>query len=593
VRSRPDLKLFLSPGHPTPGTRFRAEAVLTSRSETPINGVEFHFLGREQRHAGTSMAGDVPIAQYVGYTHVDLWARTPKTVLSKGVHRFAADFDVPPGAAPMYRSQSASVQYDLQVRVEIPWWPDRSERYAVPIAALPERPRISAGTFCTDGRGPQGSALYLEASLESSVVPLGGSLRGAVSVGNVAQHRVRRINLSLVVSERGRGTSSAPYEVTRYTVTLVDGAPQESLPLRFRLGVPPDAAPGFTGHVVQVSWHLEVRAVITLGTDVTLTIPIEVIRAAEGAEPLPGPAARVPPVGRERRALVWAESARRHGLSNDPAEERMTMDLGENSSLAITLEPQKEGGLRYTATIAWPRLGIDLAVTEKRWVDAWSKGSISAFAPDFAARFTVRGREEAQVRAFLDEASCRALLLFDEVAAGEEGSVLASPGTAQSVEEVDAFVSRAIVVARTLSERTRRIPPPAIMMGYVEAWRSFAGMLGGRLEPGGMWIHEAAFDEATLQLGTVWSENGLPEATVVVLPLVVKEGGEDPRVDGPAKALLDGVIAQGASVEVKREKIVARLPAPLKDPREIEPVLVGLARLARMLRGGAAQGPYR
>jgi hypothetical protein len=587
MRSRPDLKVYLPRGVLTPGTRLHAEAVLLSRSETPIHGVEAHLAAVEELHVGTK--------QYETHRLLDLVARTPEAVLTPGEHRFSFAFDIPPGAPPTYRSAATAITYDLHIRVGIPWWPDRSARYDVPVVPAVAGPSTTAtaAVICTDLRGPQGSDLYIEASLESASVPLGGVIRGAVSLANVAHHRIRRVELALVQSERLRSSGADVAE--RYVVPFHDGAPPEGQVLPFAVKVPDNAATSFVAGLVAVGWYVEVRAVIALGSDVVLTVPFHVFRAAAGASPGPAALRRIPPVGRDRRALLWAESARRNGLANDADAERMTLEAGD-VSLAVTLEPRKAGGLALTASLAWPRLGIELAVTERRWVDVWSSGAVAVDAPGFSERFTARGREAAQVHAFLDEASCRWLLLFDEAAVGDEGATLVSHSAAQSLEELDAFVARAAGAARAFGEVVGRVPPPAAMAGGVPAWRAFAARLGGHLRVGEMAIDDAAFEAAPLVIATEWSKEGAPAATVVRFSLPEREGAVavEPRaLDGATRALVESVSPQLTALDVGERALEARVPAPLADPAALEPILTVLGRVARKLSGGAARGPYR
>ena len=238
MRSRPDIKLYLSPAELTPGAHLQAEAVLRSRSETPIDGIVVRLTGLEQRQSGMVMVGNAPLPQYQTYRHVDLVARVPKALLTPGEHRFTFAFDIPPNAPPQYRSRTTSIVYDLDVRVGIPWWPDRSAHYLVPVVASPLSAVGAGAAFCTDARGPQGTALYLEASLESPVVPLGGVLRGALSLANVAHHRIRRIELALVHTEHARDGSGRDAEMQRYVVTLQEGAPADGQALPFRMTLP-------------------------------------------------------------------------------------------------------------------------------------------------------------------------------------------------------------------------------------------------------------------------------------------------------------------------------------------------------------------
>lgn len=595
MRSRPDLTLYLTPGTIEPGSRFRAEAVIVSRSKTPIDGVEFHLVGIERRDVGTSMTGNATLPVYQEIKHVDLVAHTPATTLGKGEHKVAVDFDLPPSCPPAYHSIVTDIRYDLAVRVAIPWWPDRSERYVVNVVTPPSRATGAAGSYCTDRAGPQGKALYLEASLDSAVIDHAGGVRGAVSVANVSHHRVRKIELALVVEEQARDRAGAKAEAQRFLVVLHDGAPAEGEAMPFHVKIPEKSAPSFVGSLVEVGWYLEIRAVVTLGSDVTLKIPIEVVRRALDAPVDPARLRRVPPIGRERRALVWAESALRGGLVNDVNEERMTLDLGGGAALAITLEQRKEGGIFYTAAVTWPCLGLDFGVTERRWVDAWSSGGITLDVPGFHDRFTVRGRERAQVVAFLDAAGARVLVRFDEGAIGDEGATLVAAGTAQSVDDLDAFVARAVELARGLVEGAGRIPPPASMAAFVPAWRAFAGSLGGRLCLGDMAIRDATFDQMPIQIATTWTQTSEPRVTELRVPIMLRDEAAtgEPNLDLASRALVESLKAQTTALVISPDMIVATVPAPLADPASIEPVLIGLSRLAHLLGGGSTRGPYR
>jgi hypothetical protein len=366
--------------------------------------------------------------------------------------------------------------------------------------------------------------------------------------------------------------------------------------LPFHIKIPEKSPASFVGSIVEVGWHVEIRAVIALGSDVTLKIPIEVVRRAADAPVDSARLRRVPPVGRERRAMVWAESALRGGLVNDVNEERMTLDLGGGAALAITLEQRKEGGLFYTATVTWPRLGLDFRVTEKRWVDAWSTGAIALDVPGFNDRFTVRGRERAQVLAFLDAAGARALVRFDEGAIGDEGATLVSAGTAQSVEDLDAFVARAVEVARGLVAGASRVPPPASMAMFVPAWRAFAGALGGRLTLGDMAIRDATFDQAPIEIATRWNEKGEPSATRLRVAIGARQEVETSTMifQSPAHAALVKSLTQKTrSLRVTEDETTAEIAAPLADPASIEATLVELVRLPRLLNDGPKRGPYR
>jgi hypothetical protein len=595
VRSRPDLKLFLLPARPHGGNRLRAEVVLDSHSPTPIDGVEMTLRGLERRDVGTVMAGNVAVVQYETATHVDLVGRTPAVELTPGEHRFSIVFDLPRDAAPTYKGAATSIAYELSVRVIIPWWPDRVARFAVPVGVTPRPVHPEPASFCTDAHGPQDATLYLEASVDSTTVALGEVLTGAVSLGSVAHHRIRRVELALIAIERGR---SGAAEVTRYTTVIHEGAPAESAPVPFRLEFPKEATPSFKSATCELRWEVELRAVIAFGTDRTLRFPLDVVEPARerGAASAPPHPSRTPPVGRERRALIWAEVARRHGFDLDAEEERLTRSE-EGVGLAVGLAPRREGGFAVVANLTFPRLGIALAVREKRGLlgDLLAGRSIATGVPAFDARFHVRGREEAQARAFLDEASCRALLLFERASADDGGCTLEGAGTAQSLEELDELCTRALTVARVLAAQARRVPPPAVMAEHAPAWRGFAALVSGRLQLGDMSIRDAVFEHRALEIATAWGDEPAPAVTTVRLFLPHDDHGPTgPRVlEGPARAAAAALEPQVKALRVEHDRLEADLPAPLADPREALPVLEGLAQLAKVLAGNVDRGPYR
>ncbi len=133
------------------------------------------------------------------------------------------------------------------------------------------------------------------------------------------------------------------------------------------------------------------------------------------------------------------------------------------------------------------------------------------------------------------------------------------------------------------------------MAAFVPAWRAFAGALGGRLSLGGMAILDAAFDQAPMEITTTWTDEGAPSATLLRLPITLCDGATltASELDPAARALRESLSAQAPSLVIRADAVEATLPAPLADPASIEPILTGMARLARLLGGGAARGPYR
>ncbi len=597
MRSRPKIQLFLAPTPALPGRSLRAELVLSSRSDTPCDAIDVRLVGTERRLRSVVLAGNVTSAHYETFPHVSLGLRTKPQVLTKGEHRVSVNFDLPEGIPPSFESSNSTIEYELDVHVVIPWWRDRRERYLVPVCVPPRAAKGKSKTYCSHQGGPHGKELYTELSLEKPSVERGGTVVGAISFANVQWSRFRRVELAFVGVEStiDPGFTRPVDEVVRHVVVLKEGAPSEGEPLPFRVKFPEKAVPAFRGRYTSLAWFVEVRAVIALGSDVTLTVPLDVLeRRLEDENPqssrsrLP----RVPPVGKERRALVWAEVATRAGLVNDAERERMTSkrtDASGGGELAITLEHRGKDGLWTVASLRWPRLGIELSVGERKWLD-WKK-AVDLDDASFAERLLARGREDAQVHAFLDAQTRRTLLGFTQVTVDDEGCMLASPGTAHEFTDLLAFVTRAVDAFHQLVGRAGKIPPPARFAASIDAWQRFAREHGGRLELGRPYIHDATWDREPMELGTRWID-GEPSATLARfrLPPDLADTADLASLLQTKAAELQ--IAANAP-RIVRGHLEATFAAPLADPSVLGPELDRLAVLARALRGEREGGPYR
>jgi len=284
--------------------------------------------------------------------------------------------------------------------------------------------------------------------------------------------------------------------------------------------------------------------------------------------------------------------AQRHGLDNDAAEERMRCDLG-SGALEITLEPRREGGLATVARLRFPSLGIGLTLGERRWTDAISWGVIATGDKVFDERFTVRAREEAQVQAFLDQASRDGLRQFERASIDDGGATFERACAAQATEELHEVVGAALTLARTLLSSARNIPPPAAMSSCVPQWRELAELTNGRLQIGCMAIREAVFNHHPFELVTEWGDDGGATGTVARLFLANDEGQDHEVLRGPAAEIASALSSRVHSLNVASDCVEATFAAPLHDPRAILPTLEGLGQLVRAIEGKTSKGPYR
>jgi hypothetical protein len=306
------------------------------------------------------------------------------------------------------------------------------------------------------------------------------------------------------------------------------------------------------------------------------------------------PVRAVAPVGRERRAQLWAAVAARLGPVYDPEAERLSATVGA-VSLSVRLEGRGARGFYTVATLAWPGLGLELEVNNRRWSDFLS--SIETGDVVFDGQFSLRAREARQARALLDAAVREALLAFAEVRVTDEGAVLAAPGAGQALRPFEDFVRHALATAVAIDAAIPRVPLPEALTTHASAWRAFAERLGGRLEPGRPWIHGGTYGMERVDVGTAWSHRGALESTVISMALDLPADASAAPVDPamlPSRArALRGDRARGAARRAGAGRAAGAPARARGDPSTLEPLIDRMARLRRALRGGGEAGPFR
>lgn len=458
MRRRPKVQLFLRPGVAVPGRELVAEVSLDSAAETPTSEVLVTLRGTE-----TVTVHDGNHARSERREHVARQARFGPKVLGKGRHWYTTRFAIPASAPPSYAGSAVSIEYELEVHVDIPWWPDRTVRYLVPVApaskpASPARP----GVYCNTSGGPRGKDLYVELALDDLRIESGGVVSGAVSFANVGSARVRRVELCFHAQEHVRlrpGEAEYHREGRVWSTRILDRAPTEGEAVSFRVRFPEDATPGFTSALARVEWKLAVVAVVSLGRDVRIEVPIEVVSAERGDERA-GRRRRigaVPPVGRERHALVLRGAAQRLELEVASTKDEIRGGFGA-ASFAIRLEHREGVGLFGVVDLSWVSLGIDLEVRERKWTDAFGGAGVVFGDTGFDDRFQVQASDAALAAVLLAAEVRGALAAFDEVEIDDCGARLSRRASVQSADALATDLRPALDAARALAEARDRVP---------------------------------------------------------------------------------------------------------------------------------------
>jgi len=606
----PKLDVMLTPARPFVGGTLDVAITITTDEEIVANGLEVSLEGMEQTVVVSNRASlgwGPPRKERRSASHAGLHVTIPVTNLPAGQHRFSARFDLPVQSPPSYAGES-TVSWVLSVKLVRPRKLDVFEQYKL-VVTPPPRPRPPSQSYVVRSQDQPTKELVIEIALDRTHASAGDFLPGTVTLRNVDSTRIKRVRLELVETEDKPYRTKVPIVVMeseagrrvlkRHGLLLQEGKPAEGVPLPFLLRIPAEASPSFIASTFAHKWTVLTIVEVSWGSDRLFGIPIQIENLVdplldEHGLPLP-----LPPVGRERRAQAWAAVASHFHLQNEVDREQMTGRIGE-VDVAVWLE-QRETGIWMRAVLGWPTLGLDLRVEARKLgiSDALHLGEIALphLGPEIAARFTVRGREEEQVRHFFADFETMALASFEEARLDDVGAILVKRRTANDSDELAAFVDAALGAARMFDRSMReRVIPPSRMREHESAWRSFAETTGGRLERGRMWIH--AFDRAgeRCEIGTRWSD-GKPFDTVVRMPLARPLGApldpRDPTLPNALRTHIEDLESRATTFRIGPLDLEATLPAPYPDPRTTLPLIDRLAEIVRVLRTGDDRGPYR
>ncbi len=594
MRRRPKVRIRLDPPVPLPGQSVRADVTLVSRAETPVKFVKLSLLGRE-----TAVVNPGRYQFNVRNTPVSLAASFEPGALAPGEKTCSVRFDLPAAIPASYRGAYASIVYELGIHVSIPWWPDLRESFDVIVGrSSPTAIEPKPGSFCTHDGGPRGTDLYVEAALDSVTIAAGGVLAGAISISNVAHHRVRAVDVLFHALERPKHPRAGALESQAFRARIHDGSPDDAAPLPFRIRLPLEAVPGFESQAISLHWQLEVRARVAWGSDAVLLVPITVLPRTADTSELSRTPRWVAPVGRERRAKVWAHVAESAGLANDAEQERMLARVGD-VDVMVHLEDRGAKGPHMVARLRWPALGLGLLAGPRRWNPFGHGEHFVAEIPLARGHLVVSAREPEQARDLVTDGLRLAFLAATEVDLGEEGATLAARGSAHSVEQLQNFVAGAMSLVRALVDAKNRVPPPAAMRECVAAWEQFAVRVGGRLERGRMFVHDGRYGSERVELGTHWHDDGsFARTTLTVrfeqpLPSPPPDPTRAESLSASLRAHVEALVSPGRRLEFTSDFVRIEFDRIVERPGEIEPQLDRLAQISRNLRGERDQVPFR
>lgn len=578
-----------------PGATFEVDVILKSRSETPTEYVKVSLTSE----ATVAIPQGKSFAQAmvpVGAPQAMTW--TPGT-LRVDEYRQRLRFVLPANAPPSYLAAGGwcRVAYVVHVHVAIPLWIDRHASFALPVA-MPARLPVAGSTqaiVATHPRGPTAGEVYIEAALDATQLRPGDELRGEVSFANVATKHIRRVTIAFVVFEHTTSPAVAMNVVARWAATLVSGPPPEGETFPFRFVVPTRLWPCFDAGIFAVRWQFEVRVDVVLGSDVVLTIPLDVLRVPDGVD-MPPQSRRGLPVGRERLARLWSIVAQRLGMSYDEPEAAMLATRGAVSMKLV--REAYQGTLGIVAHFRYPHLGLDVHLGARGFLDGMLKRG--RFEPNHLVanqRFTIAGREKRQLDAFFDDGLLTDLASATTAELDDDLAHVRVAGAASSAGALENVARAALGMLARLDAAVARIPVPEAMAAHERAWRDFAIAVGGRFEPGRTWIHDAILRGFRFEIGTAWEPHDARALFTVVRvpvepPLDRAPTVEDAALSSTAREALRGLVAlPGFHATTTEMGFVLTTVTP--DPAVHLPHVESMITVLAALRGAIATGPFR
>lgn len=581
MRSRPDITLYLSPHQPIAGQELVARVRLDVKSETPCDGVVVTLLGRERRYRNTTSTGKTTVQHYHRRDVVVAGLMITPGTLRPGVLEQEFRFALPADAPPTFKSSLSRIEYRVEVRVDIPWWPDAHEVYDVTVHAPPVPGLTGHARSVTNVQGERrGEELAMELSVAEDVAQPGASLRGALALTGVAGRTLRRVEVACFAVESARVYSAAgPTEVDRRVWTIHHGTPAEGEALRFELGLPSELPVSFDSPFISLRHYLQATAVVAWGRDVSVHLPLQIAVGAGRA------GAEVPVVGRARNLAVWQLAVSEVTIPGasvvrfEPEAARVVFSV---RGLRVVAREESRGELPcLVAEVMCDPMGLELRVAERRWTDLGAK--ISGLDDAFQSRFTARAREPAQALAVLDAALMRALAAFEEAALDDRGAVVSQSGGVFQLVGLQRFLRDVQLLAASLAAARDRAPPPAALASSVGDYERFARARGATLRRGDLTLDAWSVRGVILRTAHRWSG---AELSASALEFELPEGADSARWSAALREAFGGRAAlrgRVASVEMDA----------LRDPARAVPDAEALAGVALGLMGGEGDGPYR
>lgn len=590
MRSRPTVRLWHGP-NVVPGAKVPVTLELNFKTETPVDSVAVELNGHE--YAGAGSGNQHRSANWKSVSRV---CALPRKTYEPGVYKYDLLFDIPEHASPSHVGTDVRIRYELFVRVAIPWWPDRTAAYDMPVGfplmqPYPPKPII----YTTRDQSVTSADPAIELSVDTMDASIDETISGQISVSDLGSRTCRGVDIAIVQLENLREPYAFTRSTTRFGWRIYHGRPPEGETLPFSVRLPHGLHPTFEGRLYGAGAILEVKCDIALGTDIVLRAPL--VLHPPLATPRRLTQDLIQPVGSGRLHRVFSVVAGRLGLVYEQAGRSLNGRAAEKANaLTFTIGLQHEqDGYHRVARFDFAPLGVGFVIERK---DTKNLFGLTARDAGAIPGYLVSARDPEQVQRLALAIGARAAR-YDHLEASDRHVRLSEKGDASTVQALSTFALQAINFANEIAESIAALPAPLGLGPHVPAWQAYAEQTGGAFTRTAMRIDGARVGFDGLRVETHFAVHGVPTDTTFTLtldpPLSLPPGGFDvasPSLSANARTLAKGLIA-GRGVEITDNEITASVPGAVPDPAVHGPLVDRLAALAAALRGQVAQIPYR
>lgn len=608
LKKRPKMSIR-TPRDVRTGGHLDVEVVLNAEKPVEVEWLRVTLLGTE-----TTCYGRGGSTATYRHTLIQLCGEVMKNEnLKEGSYsrtvRFPLDVALPPSTVER-QLDSARVDYQLQVRASIPWWPDAKANFAVMIKQNGAQEVLETPLRVASRKsGARGDEPYLEISLDSSTYHPEDLIRGRVALFNVEANRYKALEFSLVarIERRRKTLNGTPRAKTvmrgpAWTMRVPLEDLREGGAVPFQMALPAGITPSYRSVLTGRSWALEVRAKTgPLRADGLLNVPIEITSPR-----LAGAARRrrmaPPSIGSDLMKEAWLRVAQELPALRVDSEGGLTGRVGE-VDISVGRELRGADGVFLTAELKYSSLQLHLDGGLVSGFRRFLGGGVEIGDPSWDKQHYLTGREPAQVEAFI-QAFQGALQQAELADISDEGMCFEVRDSGMRHAPVKRLAGVALEVAGRFPSARAAIPPPAALAHALPAWRRLAARLDGEVELARLAI-KGRWQGQAVQVTTEHSAEGEVLHTEIALvpslrlevehQLIWLDGevavGDLGRLTKRAHAQFAQAIKGAHALHIRSNLLTLWLLGPLANPKPIPRRFADLEKLAGALTNRA--GPYR